>query len=90
MARRSTAVTSSSDDRAVLVEALTHPVRSKVVIAPAERPDVTIRQIAERLREPPRRIRHHVDALVSAGVIEVSAETRRRNVIERRYAMRLD
>jgi len=72
------------------VEALSHPVRSKVIIALAERPNATIRQVAERLRESPRRIRHHIDALVAAGFVEVTDEKRRRGVIERRYATRLN
>jgi DNA-binding transcriptional ArsR family regulator len=78
-----------ADLRDAVVEALQHPLKAKVLTALAERPGVTIRQLAERLKESPRRIRHQVTALVDLGLVEVSAEVRRRGVIERRYASRV-
>lgn len=77
------------DFRDAVVEALQHPLKAKVLTALAERPGVTIRQLSERLKESPRRIRHQVNALVDLGLVEVSAEVRRRGVIERRYASRV-
>jgi DNA-binding transcriptional ArsR family regulator len=74
--------------REAVIEALQHPLKSKVLTALAERPGVTIRQLSERLKESPRRVRHQVNALVESGLAEVSAEVRRRGVIERRYATR--
>jgi DNA-binding transcriptional ArsR family regulator len=64
---------------------LAHPVRGRVLTALAERPDVTIRRVAERLGEPPRRVRHQVEALVEAGLAEITGEAKRRGVVERRY-----
>ncbi|HEX4307806.1 MAG TPA: helix-turn-helix domain-containing protein [Solirubrobacterales bacterium] len=78
-----------ADLRDAVLEALQHPLKAKVLTALAERPGVTIRQMAERLKESPRRIRHQVNALVEVGLVEVSAEVRRRGVIERRYASRV-
>jgi DNA-binding transcriptional ArsR family regulator len=72
-----------------VVEALQHPLKAKVLTALAERPDVTIRQVAERLKESPRRVRHQINALLDVGLVEVSAEVRRRGVIERRYSSRV-
>jgi DNA-binding transcriptional ArsR family regulator len=72
-----------------VAEALQHPLKSKLLTALAERPGVTIRQLSERLKESPRRIRHQVNSLVENGLVEVSAEVRRRGVIERRYTSRV-
>lgn len=87
MADRLALQTLGLPEREALKKAISHPVKNKVIAALAERPDVTIRQMAERLGEPPRRIRHQVEALVAKGLVEVTGEERRRGVIERRYAL---
>jgi DNA-binding transcriptional ArsR family regulator len=69
----------------VMVEAMSHPLRSKLLFAVADKAGVTIRQIAGRLGESPRRVRHHLEALVEDGLIEVQDEVERRNTRERRY-----
>jgi DNA-binding transcriptional ArsR family regulator len=75
---------------APLRDALEHPLKARLLIALAERPDVTIRQMAERLGETPRRVRHQVGALVDAGLAEVSSEVSRRGVVERHYSSRVE
>lgn len=46
---------------------------------------MTIRQIASLLKEPPRRVRHYIRALVDAGLVVVEEERPRRGTIERTY-----
>jgi DNA-binding transcriptional ArsR family regulator len=71
----------------VLAEAMSHPFRAKLLFAVSEksREGVSIRQLAERLREPKRRVRYHVDALVGLGLVAIASERTRRGVVERFY-----
>jgi DNA-binding transcriptional ArsR family regulator len=78
-----------ADFREAVVETLWHPLRARLLTALAERPDVTIRQLAKRLDESSRRVRHQVNALVDLGLVEVTGEASRRGVIERHYASRV-
>jgi DNA-binding transcriptional ArsR family regulator len=70
-----------------LAKAMSHPVQSKILFVIADRPGVTIRQIASRLEEPERKVRHHLEALVEAGLVSVESEVRTRNTTVRRYAV---
>lgn len=71
----------------VLAEAMSHPLRVKLLIAVSEKTGdgVSIRQLAERVREPRRRVRYHIDALVELGLIAIASEQTRRGVVERFY-----
>jgi DNA-binding transcriptional ArsR family regulator len=75
----------SVDDPQALADATRNVVRGRVLMALAERPGVTIRQVAERIDESPRRVRHHIESLVEAGLAEVTGEESRRGVVQRRY-----
>jgi DNA-binding MarR family transcriptional regulator len=75
----------STDLRQALVDVFVSRFRARVFIAVAERPGVTIAQIATRIEEPTRRVRGQVDQLVGMGLIVVDGETRRRNTRERHY-----
>ncbi|HWB69684.1 MAG TPA: helix-turn-helix domain-containing protein [Solirubrobacterales bacterium] len=68
-----------------LVAAMGHPVRSKLLFALTDKPGVTIKQLATRIAEPPRRVRYHLQPMVESGLVVVDEETRRRNTVERRY-----
>jgi DNA-binding transcriptional ArsR family regulator len=72
-------------DPAALLEAQSNPVRSRVLSALAERPGVSIRELALRVEETPRRVRHHVEALAAAGLARVTGEALRAGVVERRH-----
>ncbi len=72
-------------DPQALAKAYEHPVRGRVLTALSERPDVTIREIAERLDEPPRRVRHHVEALLAAGLVAVTSSENLSGVVQHRY-----
>jgi len=62
------------------------PVRSKVLFAIADRSEgVSIRQVADRIREPRRKVRYHLGLLVEQGLVSVAGEKRRRGVVERYY-----
>jgi DNA-binding transcriptional ArsR family regulator len=68
-----------------LLKALRHPVRRRMLFVLGEMPGVTVRQVSRRLNEPPRRIRHHLNWLIDAGLVVVNAERPRRGTIERTY-----
>jgi DNA-binding transcriptional ArsR family regulator len=68
-----------------LLKSLRHPLRRRMLFALGEMPGVTVRQIARRLNEPSRRVRHHLNWLVEAGLVVVDAERPRRGTIERTY-----
>jgi DNA-binding transcriptional ArsR family regulator len=71
--------------RRALIEALVHPLRNMVYSAVAERPGATIAQVAERIGQPARSVRHQMERLCEAGLITVDTETLRRNARERHY-----
>jgi DNA-binding transcriptional ArsR family regulator len=75
----------SPDLRDALFESLGDQLRARVLIAVAEKPGATIGQIATRIGESPRRVRHQIDRLVELGLIVIDAETLRRNARERHY-----
>lgn len=81
----SPAGSSGLDDSGAIAEAYRDPLKGRLLSVLAERPDVTIRQIAGRLGEPPGRVRHHVEALLEAGLIEVTGEGRTPGGVRRRY-----
>jgi DNA-binding transcriptional ArsR family regulator len=68
-----------------LGDAMADPFRSRILVAVTERPGVTIREIAERLGETSRKVRYHMEALHTVGLVEVEGEVQRRGAIERRY-----
>jgi DNA-binding transcriptional ArsR family regulator len=72
-------------DPQALAKAHSHPVRGRVLMALSERPDVTIREVAERLGESPRRVRHHVEALLAAGLAAVTSSENLSGVVQNRY-----
>ncbi|HXR60472.1 MAG TPA: ArsR family transcriptional regulator, partial [Solirubrobacterales bacterium] len=74
------------DSFEALVEAMGDPIRSQILFALADKPDgTTIRGLAERLGEPPRRVRYHLAALVEQDLVTVAGEAKRRGVVERYY-----
>jgi DNA-binding transcriptional ArsR family regulator len=68
-----------------LADAMADPLRARLFAAVAERPGVSIRQIAERIGEAERKVRYHVEALHSAGLLEIQGLRRRRGAVERQY-----
>jgi DNA-binding transcriptional ArsR family regulator len=78
-------LTLPADLRAALIETLSDPLRAQVYIAVADRPGVTIAQIATRIGESARRVRHQIEWLSAAGLVVVDSETARRNMRERHY-----
>jgi DNA-binding transcriptional ArsR family regulator len=72
-------------DPHAMSKAYGHPVRGRVLTALAERPDVTIREVADHLGEPPRRVRHHVQALQRMGLVSVTSSENLSGVVQHRY-----
>jgi DNA-binding transcriptional ArsR family regulator len=70
-----------------LAEAMADPLRARILAGVAERPGITIREIAKWLGETNRRVRYHVEALHHQGILEVQAEGQRRGAVERQYRM---
>jgi DNA-binding transcriptional ArsR family regulator len=76
-------------ERDALVAALRDPIRRRLLFVLNDRPrGATIRQLALRLKEPPRRIRHYVEILVEADQVVVEGERPRRGTIERTFRTR--
>jgi len=78
---------------------MANPVRSRILMALAETVytvpvedaagtslGLTVRQVAERLNEPRRKIRYHLDILCDQGLVEIAELRARKGVIERSYA----
>lgn len=74
-----------TDQLEAMVRVLRDPLLRRILFAVEARPDSTIRQIAERLGEPSRRVRHHLTVLLEAGFVVVHEERYRGGVIERTY-----
>jgi DNA-binding transcriptional ArsR family regulator len=85
---RAAAEVMGPDGLDALADAMGHPVQSKILFVIADRPGVTIRQVASRLEESERKVRHHLEALVEAGLVSVESEVRVRNTTVRRYAVK--
>lgn len=73
-------------DRSALTAARAHPLRARVLFAVTDKPGVSIRQIAARLDESGRRVRHQLEALEKAGLVEVVPRRNRRGGIEYLYS----
>jgi DNA-binding transcriptional ArsR family regulator len=67
--------------------AMADSLRSKLLIAIGDGAGVSVRQIAELVGEPQRKVRYHLDALMEQGLITVAAKRRRRGVVERYYRL---
>jgi DNA-binding transcriptional ArsR family regulator len=74
-----------------LAEVMAHPVRAKLLIAVADRSEegVSIRQLSARIKEPARRVRYHLDALLELGLVSIASRRSRRGVVERFYRAEL-
>jgi DNA-binding transcriptional ArsR family regulator len=71
----------------VLLKAMADPLRSRLLmtVADAQEGGVTIRQISQKVGEPLRRVRYHLDTMVTDGLVAVVGERKRRGVLERFY-----
>jgi DNA-binding transcriptional ArsR family regulator len=68
-----------------VIEAMSEKLSAQVYITVTERPGATISQIATRIGETPRRVRHQIERMVATGIVIVDSETTRRNARERHY-----
>jgi DNA-binding transcriptional ArsR family regulator len=78
---------SSPEIIASLAEAMGDPIRQKVAFAIRVAPGLTVRQIADRIGESPRRIRYQLTVLRRADLVEISDQESRRGAIEHRYTL---
>jgi DNA-binding transcriptional ArsR family regulator len=73
-------------ERDELIESLRDPIRRRLLFVLDERSrGATIRQLALRLKEPARRIRHYVEILAETGQVVVERERPSRGTIERTF-----
>ena len=72
---------------ALIAEVIGHPVRYRVTTALEEESDLTVRQIAERIGEPARRVTYQLRLLRESGLVEISGRRQRRGAIEYRFSM---
>jgi DNA-binding transcriptional ArsR family regulator len=70
-----------------LVGAMGDPIRNKLLIGIADRKGegITVRELADQIRESRRRVRYHLDLLVKQSLVYIASERRRRGVVERSY-----
>lgn len=68
-----------------MIEAMSDPFRILVYSLVAERPGVTIKDLAARSNQPARRIRHQLEWLREAGLVEVERRTTTRNTRQAHY-----
>src|ERR1700742_4729050 len=68
-----------------LADAMADPLRARIMAAIAERPGISVREIAGWVEETNRKVRYHVEALHSQGLVEVQGEAKRRGAVERQY-----
>jgi len=63
------------------------PFRSRLLFAVADSKGrgVSVRRLAERLKEPPRKIRYHLEVLAGQGLVGVAGHGKRRGVVENYY-----
>ena len=80
-----------------VAKAIADPVRNLVFNAVveatldprAEAPSgITVRRLAERIGEPKRRVRYHLEILQEQGLVEVAGKSTRGSVVERRFTAR--
>jgi DNA-binding transcriptional ArsR family regulator len=76
---------SGSAELQLLVEAMSHPVRSKLLFTLTDSPRASAKQLADRLEEPPSKVRYHLRKLRDAGLVGIEDEESRRGVVERYY-----
>jgi predicted ArsR family transcriptional regulator len=65
------------------LKAISDPLRQQLIGAFAK--PATAKQAAERLEAPVGRLYHHIDQLLAAGLIKVTAERQRRGAVERTF-----
>ena len=66
------------------VRLLADPLKHRIILSFAEGPKTT-RELAEQLGENLTRLYRHVDALLDAGLIEITAEQQKRGTVERTF-----
>jgi DNA-binding transcriptional ArsR family regulator len=71
-----------------LAAALTDPVRSKLLGVLVVDSPLGADDLAVRIGEPEHRVRRHLNALVSAGLVTVAAEESRRGTMKRYFAVK--
>jgi DNA-binding transcriptional ArsR family regulator len=70
-----------------IIAAMAHPLRARVYfgVADAKEKGIPVNSLAEKLNEPRRRVRYHIDALVEQGLVGIAGQRTRRGVVERSY-----
>jgi DNA-binding transcriptional ArsR family regulator len=69
----------------LLVEAMGHPVRGKLLFSLIDSPRASAKQLSHRIGEPPSKVRYHLRKLRDIGLVGVEDEESRRGVVERYY-----
>lgn len=65
-----------------LVEAMSHPLRAKLLNAVTDQPGQSAQELAEKTRQPVRTVRHQLSELRKAGLIVTVEKKTRRGTVE--------
>lgn len=68
-----------------LAAAMADPLRARLLAAVAEKPGISVREMAVWVGETNRKVRYHMDSLQAQGLVEVQGEARRRGAVEHLY-----
>jgi DNA-binding transcriptional ArsR family regulator len=89
------AVTEDLERLRAQTEAMADPILSRILysigdelFAAAEDPGASVRQLAEHLGEPKRKIRYHLGKLADQGLVVVAGKRVRRGVVENYYRVK--
>jgi DNA-binding transcriptional ArsR family regulator len=74
------------EELSTLAKVMADPLRSRIFAAVVERADgVSIREISDRLDQPERRVRYHLDDFLASGLVGIAREEERRGARVRYY-----
>jgi DNA-binding transcriptional ArsR family regulator len=76
---------SAASTEHLLVKAMSHPSRARLLMEITDRPGHSAQELAERRGQPVRTIRHHLSELRKAGLIETVETKTRRGTLELFY-----
>jgi DNA-binding transcriptional ArsR family regulator len=85
--RRAREQAKTEERLAVLGQALSHPVRIRILVALADDGEHSPKELAERLDEPLGNVSYHVRSLAGSGAVELRRTVPRRGAVQHYYSL---